>query len=164
MLRPHPLVRRCAIAGGVRVYDSASYRAKKSGTIEIEGRWTGVQWIAIGLLVLLPFVARSPLGLGLLSLAAAYIFVFPARRRVIFDVSRRALRIEHAGLFAESGSRSIPLDRVRGIVFQPAGRRGGRDRFALYARTAEGRVYLCTHAGERDTAELDQRLCTLLEE
>lgn len=146
------------------MYDSAGYRANKGGTIEIEGRWTGVQWIAIGLLVLLPFVARSPLGIGLLSVAAAYLFVFPARRRVIFDVRRRALRIEHAGLFSERGSRSIPLDEVRGVVFQPAGRRGGRDRFALYARIAGERVYLCTHAGERDTAELDRELCALLEE
>jgi hypothetical protein len=147
----------------VRVYDSASYRAKRSGTIEIEGRWSGVQWMAVALLVLLPFVARSPLGIGLLAVAAAYLFVFPARRRVIFDVPRRSLRIEHAGLFAERGARSIPLDQVSGVVFQSAGRRGGRNRFALYARIAGERVYLCTHAGERDTAELDRELGALLD-
>jgi hypothetical protein len=146
----------------MRTYHSRSHRALAGGSIEIEGRWSAVQWLALGLLVLLPLAARSPLGLGLVSLGAVALFVFPARRRVVFDAGRKALRIEHAGLFGEPGGQEIPFADVRRLVFQPAGRKGGRPLFAAFARTPQGRVYLCTHAGERDTAELEREVRGLL--
>jgi len=90
------------------------------------------------------------------------LFVFPARRRVVFDARRRALRIEHAGFLREPVSREIPFEEVRRVIFQPAGRKGGRALFAAFARTGSGRVYLCTHAGERSTAELESRVKVLL--
>ena len=92
----------------MRIYHSNSHRALAGGSIEIEGRWAGVQWLALGLLAALPLLARSPLGLGLLSVVAVWLFVFPARRRVIFDGRRRTLRLEHAGLFREPGALEIP--------------------------------------------------------
>jgi hypothetical protein len=146
----------------MRIYDSRSHRALASGSIEVEGRWSGVQWIALGMLVLLPIVAHSPMGLGVIGIAALYLFIFPTRRRVIFDARRRALRVEHAGLFREPDAISIPFDDLAAIVFQPAKRRGGRARYAVFARTNRGRVYLFTHAGERDTAELDGELRAML--
>ncbi len=148
----------------MRVYHSRSHRSLSGGSIEIEGRWAGVQWLALGLLALLPLVARSPSGLAIVGAGAVALFVFPARRRVFFDARRRALRIEHAGFFREPGALEIPFDDVRRVVFQPAGRKGGRPLFAAFARTPQGRVYLCTHAGERDTAALEHEVAGLLDE
>jgi len=146
----------------MRIYYSRSHRALAGGSIEIEGRWAGVQWLSLALLAILPLAARSPLGLGLVALGAVWLFVFPARRRVVFDVRRRALRIEHAGLFREAEELEIPFAEVRRLVFQPAGRKGGRPLFAAFVRTARGRVYLCTHTGERDTAALEHEVSGLL--
>jgi hypothetical protein len=145
----------------MRVYHSSSYRAA-AGSIEVEGRWAGVQWLALVLLAFLPLVARSPFGLGLVAAGAVALFVFPARRRVTFDARRRVLCIEHAGFFREPAVRAIPFAEVRRVVFQPAGRKGGRPLFSMFARTERGRVYLMTHAGERATAELEQEVCSLL--
>jgi hypothetical protein len=141
----------------MRVYHSTSYRAL-SGSIEVEGRWAGVQWLSLVLLALLPLVVRSPLGLGLVAVGAVGLFVFPARRRVLFDARRRVLRVEHAGFLREPSRRTIPFDELRRVVLQPAGRKGGRPLFAMFARTERGRVYLVTHAGERATAELEQQV------
>jgi hypothetical protein len=145
-----------------RVYDARSHRALPGGSIEVEGRWSAVSWIALGLLALLPLVARSPFGLGIVAAAAVYLYLFPPRRRVLFDARRRALRIEHAGLFSERGVQTIPFADLTAVIFQPAGRRGGSARYSAYARTREGRVYLFTHAGERATATLDGALHELL--
>jgi hypothetical protein len=139
-----------------RTYHSHGHRALGLGSIEIEGRWAGVQWVALGLLALLPLLARSPVGLGLISVGAVALYVFPARRRVVFDARRRVLRVEHAGFLGETGSLEIPFARVDGVVFQPAGRKGGRPLYAAFARTEGARIYLCTHAGDRDTAELER--------
>src|SRR5262249_47256375 len=65
---------------------------------------------------------------------------------------------------AESGSLEIPFEGVRRLVFQPAGRRGGQPLFAVFARTEVGRIYLCTHAGDRGTAELEREARALLGE
>jgi hypothetical protein len=146
----------------MRTYHSRSHRALEGGSIEVEGVWAGVQWLALGLLALLPLIARSPLGLGLLTVGAVGLFVFPARRRVIFDAARRAVRIEHAGFLGEGHKTEIPFAELYGVVFQPAGRKGGRPLFAAFARTGTGRVYLFTHAGNRDTAELEQGVTGLL--
>jgi hypothetical protein len=146
----------------MRTYHSRSHRALAGGSIEVEGPWSGVRWIALALLLLLPFVARSPFGLGLASAGAVALFVFPARRRVVFDARRRSLRIEHAGFLKEPGALEIPFDEVQRVVFQPAGRRGGLGVFAAYARTRRGRVYLFSHAGERDSAILEGEVRGLL--
>jgi hypothetical protein len=146
----------------MRTYHSRSHRALEGGSIEVEGVWAGVQWVALILLALLPLVARSPLGLGLLTAGAVGLFVFPARRRVIFDAPHQALRIEHAGFLGEGWKLEVPFADLRGMVFQPAGRKGGQPLFAAFARTGTGRVYLCTHAGDRDTAELEQGVRGLL--
>jgi hypothetical protein len=123
-----------------------------------------VQWLALGLLALLPLLARSPVGLGLSLVGAVALCVFPARRRVLFDARRQALRVEHAGFLGERGSLEIPFARVEGVVFQPAGRKGGQPLYAAFARTAGGRIYLSTHSGERNTAELERALCAMWEE
>src|SRR5579871_7005852 len=106
----------------MRTYHSRSHRVL-GGSIEVEGRWAGVQWLALALLALLPLAARSPLGLGLISAAAVALFVFPARRRVLFDARRRVLAIEHAGFLGEASSTVIPFADLRRVVFQPAGRK-----------------------------------------
>ena len=147
----------------MRTYHSTSHRALGDGSIEIEGPWEGVRWVALAFLALLPLVARSPAGLGIVAAAAVALYVFPARRRVLFDARRRAVRIEHAGFFREQATTEIPFDDLRGVVFQPAGRRGGRPVFAVHARTRSGRVYLLSHAGERDAAALDHALRDLLD-
>jgi hypothetical protein len=146
----------------MRRYYSRGYRALASGTLEVEGRWSGVQWISLGLLPVLLIGMRSPWMLAVVGLLAVYLFVFPARRRVIFDTKRECLRIEHAGLFAEQGKRTIPFTELRGLVFEAAGRRGGKKQHAVYARTARGRVYLLTHAGKREAEELADRISTLV--
>lgn len=146
----------------MRTYHSRSHRALAGGSIEIEGRWAGVQWLALGLLALLPLVWRSPVGLGVVGAVAVWLFVFPARRRVLFDARRRALRVEHAGVFREREALEIPFAELSRLVFQPAGRRGGQPVFAAYARTGSGRVYLFSHAGERDTAELEREVRALI--
>jgi hypothetical protein len=148
----------------MRVYHSRSHRLLAGGSVEIEGQWSGVQWLALALLPLLPLVARSLVGLGVVALAAVAISLFPPRRRVVFDAKRRTVRVEHAGFWSERGRVEIPFDEVRRIVFQPAGRKGGRPLFALHARTGSGRMYLCTHAGDRETATLEREVTRLLEE
>jgi hypothetical protein len=148
----------------MRVYLSRSHRSLAGGSIEVEGHWAGVQWLALGLLAVLPFVARSPVGLAIVSAGAVAVFLFPARRRVLFDAGRGTLRVEHAGFFREPGGLEIPLARVRGVVFQASGRRGGQPLFAAFARTDEGRVYLFSHAGHRDTAALDDCVAGLLQD
>jgi hypothetical protein len=138
----------------MRTYHSRGYRLLPGGSIEIEGRWSGVRWITLGLLALLPFVARAEILLGALLVASAYLFVFPPRRRVIFDVRRRAVRVEHAGLFGERGGVTLPFDEVSAVVFAPAGRRGGRALVAVSAETREGTAYLVTHADAPGAARL----------
>ena len=145
----------------MRTYHSTSHRAL-SGSVEVEGRWAGVQWMGVGLLALLPLLGRSPLGLGVIGVLALALFVFPARRRVLFDARRGVLRIEHAGVFGEQDRAAIPFAAVRRLVCQPAGRRGGRLLFSMFARTERGRVYLTTHAGERATAEVEQAIRAVL--
>lgn len=146
----------------MRTYYSSGYRALSGGSIEVEGRWAGVQWMALGLLPVLLLGMRSPWLLGVVGLVALYLFVFPARRRVVFDARRACLRIEHAGLFAENGARQIPFADLRGLIFEDAGRRGGRPQHAVFARTARGRVYLLTHAGTRNAEELAERINALV--
>jgi len=146
----------------MRIYHSISYRAL-TGSIEVEGRWAGVQWLSLALLALLPMVARSPLGLAVVAAGAVALFVFPARRRVVFDAKRRVVRIEHAGVFHEPEGAPIPFGEVRRVICQPAGRKGGRPLYSVYARTERGRVYLLTHAGARATAELEQAVCAMLQ-
>jgi len=148
----------------MRTYHSRGYRALAGGSIEVEGRWTGVQWIALGLLALLPLVMRSPVMLGAMGAASAYLFVFPTRRRVIFDAGRACVRIEHAGLLREPETREIPFADLRAVIFEDAGRRGGRPQRAVFARTTRGRVYLVTHAGDRDAEALADRVSALVGE
>jgi hypothetical protein len=138
----------------MRTYHSRGYRLLPGGSIEIEGRWSGVRWITLGLLALIPFVARAEILLGALLVASAYLFVFPPRRRVIFDVRRRAVRVEHAGLFGERGGVTLPFDEVSAVVFAPAGRRGGRALVAVSAETPGGTAYLVTHADAPGSARL----------
>lgn len=159
---PEP-VRYSAGEPAMRTYHSRGFRALAGGSIEVEGRWSGVSWVALGLLALLPLVMRSPLLLGAVGAAAVYLFVFPTRRRVIFDARRACLRVEHAGLLHEHGTREIPFAELRAVIFEDAGRSGGRAQRAVYARTARGRVYLVTHAGARDAEALAERIDALVD-
>lgn len=146
----------------MRTYLSTGFRTLAGGAIEVEARWSGVRWIALALLPVLFFGMRSPTVLGLVGAAAVYLFVFPARRRVVFDPAKARLRVEHAGAFAERGTLAIPFSDLHGLVFEEAGRRGGRDQHALYARTERGRIYLLTHAGRREAEELAARVEALV--
>jgi hypothetical protein len=146
----------------MRTYHGTGYRTLAGGAIELEGRWSGVRWIALALLPVLFLGLRSPTVLGVVGAAAVYLFVFPARRRIVFDPQRASLRIEHAGAFAERGTRVIPFEDLRGLVFESAGRQGGRALHAVFARTSRGRVYLLTHAGKREAEDLASRLEALV--
>jgi hypothetical protein len=150
----------------MRHYHSKSHRVigrDAVEVVEVEGTWSGVQGLAIALLVLLPLVARSPLGLGLIAVGAVALFVFPARRRVRLDGRRRVLAIDHAGFFREQWTREIPFDELGRLVLQRSGRKGGQPLFSAFARTSAGRVYLFSHAGEAETAALEQDASTVLE-
>ena len=147
----------------MRTYHGSGYRTLAGGAIEMEGRWSGVRWIALALLPVLFFGMRSPTVLGAVGAAAVYLFVFPARRRVIFDPKKACLRIEHAGAFSERRTRVIPFDDLRGLVFEAAGRRGGRAEHAVFARTSRGRVYLLTQAGQHEAEDLAARLEALVQ-
>lgn len=146
----------------MRTYQSTGYRALAGGAIEIEARWTGVRWIALALLPVLFLGMRSPTVLGIVGAAAVYLFVFPARRRVLFDPAKGRLSIEHAGAFAERGARAIAFEDLRGVSFEAAPRRGGREQHAVFALTPRGRVYLFTHAGRREAEELAARVEALV--
>lgn len=146
----------------MRRYYSSGFRTLAGGSIEVEGRWAGVQWIAIALLPVLFLVMRSPWLLGTVAVLAVYLSVFPARRRVIFDARALCLRVEHAGIFSERGALSIPFADLRGLIFEAAGRRGGKAQHAVFARTARGRVYLLTHAGKQSAADLADRINALV--
>src|SRR5690242_330492 len=125
--RPDPLVqgsRYTGWKGAMRTYHSRGHRVLSDGSVEIEGRWAAVQPMALGLLLLLPLLARSPLMLGGLLGVALALFVVPPRRLVTFDRRGRLLRIEHAGLFREPTRRTIPFAELRAVVFEDAGRRG----------------------------------------
>jgi hypothetical protein len=139
----------------MRTYHAQGHRVLADGSIEIEGRWAGVQPLAVGLLIVLPFVFRSAVALGCLLGLAAGLYVTPPRRRVI--LGRGALRIEHAGLFGERWSRAFPLAEIQSIEFDRAGRR----RRAMSARTAGEAVYLLTLPSE-PAALLERRVRALL--
>jgi hypothetical protein len=148
----------------MRTYHSRGYRLLSGGSIEIEGQWSGVRWIAFGLLALIPLVAKAEILLGAVALASAYLFVFPPRRRVVFDVARRSLRVEHAGLLGERARLTLPFDEVRAVVFAPAGRRGGRALVAVSAETTQGTAYLVTHADAPGTPGLSRVVRDVLQE
>jgi hypothetical protein len=141
----------------MRTYHAQGHRVLADGSIEIEGRWAGVQPLAVALLIVLPFVFRSAIALGGLLGLSAGLYVTPPRRRVILDVGRGALRIEHAGLFGERWSRVVPFEELQSIDFD---RVGGR-RLAVHARTAGETVYLLTLPSE-PAALLSLRVRALL--
>jgi hypothetical protein len=145
-----------------RYHSTKGYRLAEGGAIELEGQWAGIRWMALALLPVLLVGFRSPLLVGVVAAFAVYLYVFPARRRVVFDPSRACLVIEHAGLFAERGARRIPFAELTGLVFEETARRGGRAQHALYARTARGRVYLLDQAGGREAEDLAERLNALV--
>lgn len=142
----------------MRTYLSTGYRTLAGGAIEVEARWSAMRWIALALLPVLFFGMRSPTVLAVIGAAAVYLFLFPARRRVVFDPAKARLRVEHAGAFSERGAIAIPFQDLLGLVFEDAGRRGGVSQHALYARTERGRIYLLTHAGRREAEELAARV------
>jgi hypothetical protein len=147
----------------MRTYLSSGYRSLPGGSIEVEGRWAGVQWIALAMLPLLFLGWRSPFLLGLVGLVAAALWIFPARRRVVFDPDRACLRIEHAGFFSEPGAQRIPFAEVSAVIFHEERRRAGKAQLALFARTGAGPVYLVTHAGRREAEELAERIRRMME-
>jgi hypothetical protein len=147
----------------MRTYLSSGYRSLPGGSIEVEGRWVGVQWIALALVPLLLIGWRSPVMLALIGLGAAALWVFPARRRVVFDAARACLRIEHAGFFSEPSAHKIPFSDVSAVIFHEERRRAGKAQLALFARTAKGPVYLVTHAGRREAEELADRIRRMME-
>lgn len=145
----------------MRTYYSHTHRVGSDGSIEVEGRWAGLTWLAIGLLALVPLIGRAPIALGVLGAAGVYLFAFPPRRRVTFDAGKRRIRIEHAGVFAERGRRTIAFDEVREIGSEPAGKRHGRAVRRLTVRTDHGSTYLFTHNDSPDLVALEKGIRVL---
>jgi hypothetical protein len=130
----------------MRTYHGKEHRVLADGSIEIEGPWAGVQPIAFGLAGALSFFLLLHVWLLLVPAlgAAIYLLILPTRRRVIFDVTRRILRIEHAGPWRERNATPIPFADIRTVRFIRAGRKGGRALLRVVARTTWGDAYLLT--------------------
>lgn len=130
----------------MRTYHGKEHRVLDDGSIEIEGTWAGVQPLAIGLAVAMSIllVLRARLILVPAFGFALYLLILPTRRRVIFDVGARCLRIEHAGPWRELNAVPIPFADVRAVRFERAGRKGGRSLLRAMARTTWGDAYLMT--------------------
>jgi hypothetical protein len=148
----------------MRRYYGRDHRVLRDGSIEINGTWAGVQPIALGLAgaLLLMLMLRMRLLLVPGIALGLYLLVLPTRRRVTFDASAHALRIEHAGPFCEAWSRSIPFDQISVIRLTAAGRRGSRAVREAVARTARGDVYLLSLVEGAADAALEERVYLLL--
>lgn len=130
----------------MRIYHGKEHRLLGDGSIEIEGAWAGVQPMALGLagtLSFLLFLKAWMLWIPALAFAI-YLLILPTRRRVIFDVGQRVLRIEHAGPWRERNATPIPFGDIQAVRFIRDGRKGGRDLLRVMVRTTWGDAYLMT--------------------
>lgn len=150
----------------MRTYHGKEHRVLADGSIEIEGTWAGVQPLALGLAALLSFllVLRARLLLVPAFGFALYLLILPTRRRVIFDVTRRTLRIEHAGPWREHNATPIPFADISAIRFVRAGRKGGRGLLRAMARTTWGDAYLVTLYEGTDEVALVEGITRALSE
>jgi hypothetical protein len=130
----------------MRTYHGKEHRVLGDGSIEIEGMWAGVQPVALALAAALSFLLLLRARFLLIPAFgfALYLLVLPTRRRVIFDVTRRCLRIEHAGPWRERNATPIPFADIQSVRFVRAGRKGGRALLRVMARTTWGDAYLMT--------------------
>jgi hypothetical protein len=130
----------------MRTYHGKEHRVLGDGSIEIEGTWAGVQPVALALAAALSFLLLLRARLLLIPAFgfALYLLILPTRRRVIFDVTRRCLRIEHAGPWREHNATPIPFADIQSVRFVRAGRKGGRGLLRAMARTTWGDAYLLT--------------------
>jgi hypothetical protein len=144
----------------VRTYHGKEHRIHPDGSIEIEGTWAGVQPIAIGLALALAILLllRARLLLVPAFGFALYLLILPTRRRVIFDVTQRCLRLEHAGPWREMNATPIPFADIRAVRFERAGRKGGRGLLRAVARTTWGDAYLVTLYEGTDEGALVNRI------
>lgn len=130
----------------MRTYYGKEHRVHADGSIEIEATWSLVQPIALGLAAAMSFLLLFRARLLLVPAFAfgLYLLILPTRRRVIFDVPRRCLRIEHAGPWREHNAVPIPFADIQAVRFERAGRKGGRGLLRALARTTWGDAYLMT--------------------
>lgn len=150
----------------MRTYHGKEHRVLGDGSIEIEGAWAGVQPTAIALAAVLTISLLLHAWLLLVPalVFAVYLLVLPTRRRVVFDTSRRVLRIEHAGPFREPNATPIPFADVQTVRFVRAGRKGGRALVRVVARTSWGDAYLLTLAEGTDGVALVKGITGALSE
>jgi hypothetical protein len=148
----------------MRVYHGKEHRIHADGSIEIEGTWAGVQPIAIGLALVMSLLLVLRAGLLLVPAFgfALYLLILPTRRRVLFDATRRCLRIEHAGPWRETNATPIPFADIRAVRFERAGRKGGRGLLRAVARTTWGDAYLVTLYEGTDEGALVKRISRVL--
>jgi hypothetical protein len=128
----------------MRIYHGKEHLVRRDGSIEIEGPWAGVQPAALGLAAALTLLLLLHVWVLLVPglVLAVYLLVLPTRRRVIFDVPRRCLRIEHAGPWRERNAKPIPFADVEAIRFLRGKRKGGKNLLRVVARTTWGDAYL----------------------
>jgi hypothetical protein len=150
----------------MRKYHGKEHTVLGDGSIVIEGAWAGVQPLALGLAAALSFFLLFHAWLLLVpTLAfALYLLILPTRRRVVFDVTRRCVRIEHAGPFRERNAKPIPFADLKAVGFARAGRKGGRALVRVVARTTWGDAYLLTLSQGTDGAALVEGLTRALGE
>jgi hypothetical protein len=148
----------------MRRYYGRDHRVLRDGSIEINGTWAGVQPIALGLAgaLLMLLVLRMTLLLVPGVVFGLYLLVLPTRRRMTFDASAHALRIEHAGPFCETWSRSIPFDQIKVIRLTARGKRGSRAVREVIARTEQGDLYLISLVEGAADAALEEHVSLLL--
>ena len=130
----------------MRTYHGKEHRVRDDGSIEIEATWAGVQPVALALAAVLSFLLMLRARLLVIPALgfALYLLILPTRRRVVFDVTRRVLRIEHAGPWRERNAVPIPFADIQAVRFIRDGRKGGRTLLRAMVRTTWGDAYLMT--------------------
>jgi len=149
----------------VRTYHAKGIRVLSDGSLELEGPWSAVRFIALllALVLALLLLLRNRL-LTIPTLAfSLYFAVMPTRRRIVFDKARREILIEHAGPFRENTNRIIRFDEILSLRFVPAGRMAGRPVQAMVARLRRDDVYLMTIGEGVDGPALEGAIASLLE-
>jgi hypothetical protein len=150
----------------MRTYHGKEHRILGDGSIEIEGTWAGVQPVALALAAVLSFLLLLRARLLLIPAFgfALYLLILPTRRRVIFDVTRRCLRIEHAGPWHERNATPIPFADIQAVRFIRDGRKGGRALLRAMVRTTWGDAYLMTLYEGTDEVALVESITRALSE
>ncbi len=138
-------------------YHAREHREGGDGSIAIEGTSRSVRWMALAMLAAFLLLRRVPMVTVALLLFGAYILVFPPKRRVVFDASERALRVDHAGAFHERGRRVIPFADITRVDLVTRG--GATD---LLLRTKQGDHHLLVLDDPAAAQQMGEKIARLL--